>query len=470
MSEDDFKRVTNQNVEAKGFILYSDKNWLELKVDFLEGAISEGLYSLLSSKSIVEGIDDARISQLFEKFQQGEPVFKQTIAKGKEPRNGQDGRLEFLIEMEPKKVEVQDSSGNVDYRDLNLIKEVHAGQEILRIIPPDTGEEGVNVKGASLPTISVKKANFRPGKNVRYDEDNNVVYATADGYVEYIEPLVSVQEEFIVNKDVDFTIGNLKFIGSLVFEGAIPTGYSMEAGRDILVKGVATGCNLLAKGNITAEAGIIGSENTKVECDGILKSKFINEAEATAKGGVECYYEIVRSKVKTLGKLILKSGAIRGGEVYAFEGMKVKELGSPLGTPTLVVVGVDFSVDDKIAKVDEAIAQLKGQKDKFNIAVKPFMKNKLLLLKAPEAKKSAVKTILTKIEAIDKKIKVAEQMKTDQEAKRFNRSKQVEINGEIMDDVTLHIGNKKKKFNKAGKRKGSFLYDKSSFEIVFSRS
>jgi hypothetical protein len=40
----------------------------------------------------------------------------------------------------------------------------------------------------------------------------------------------------------------------------------------------------------------------------------------------------------------------------------------------------------------------------------------------------------------------------------------------MMDDVTIHIGNKKKKFDKAGKRKGSYLYDKASFEIVFSRS
>jgi uncharacterized protein (DUF342 family) len=470
MSDDDFKKVTDKSVEAKGFVLYADKEWLELKVDFLEGATSEGLYALISSKGIIEGLDDSKIAQLFDEFQNGEPVFKQTIAKGKAPRHGHDGKLEFMIEMEPKKVEVKDDSGNVDFRDLNLIKEIYSGQELLKIINPDPGEEGINVKGEPLTVNSVKKAKFRAGKNVRHDEDSNIVYATADGHVEYIEPLVSVQEEFVVNKDVDFTIGNLKFIGSLIFEASIPNGYTMEAGRDIHAKGVVTGSNLIAKGNITADAGIIGSENTKIECDGILKSKFINEAVATAKGGIECYYEIVRSKIKTLGKLILEGGAIRGGEAYALEGMKVKELGSPLGTPTLVVVGVDYSVDDKLAKLDEAIAQLEDQKGKFNKAIEPFMKNKLLLLKAPEAKKAAVKTILGKIDAIDKKIKAVEQMKTEQETKRYNRSKTVEINGDMMDDVTIHIGNKKKKFDKAGKRKGSYLYDKASFEIVFSRS
>jgi len=91
-------------------------------------------------------------------------------------------------------------------------------------------------------------------------------------------------------------------------------------------------------------------------------------------------------------------------------------------------------------------------------------------MKAPEAKKAAVKTILNKIEAINKKIKMVEQMKTDQEAKRYNRSKAITINGDMMDDVTVHIGNKKKKFDKASKRKGTYMYDKASFEIVFSRS
>ena len=45
-------------------------------------------------------------------------------------------------------------------------------------------------------------------------------------------------------------------------------------------------------------------------------------------------------------------------------------------------------------------------------------------------------------------MEAVEQMKTDQEAKRYNRSKTIDINGDMMDDVTVHIGNKKKKFDK----------------------
>ena len=61
--------------------------------------------------------------------------------------------------MEPKNVEVQDDSGNVDFRDLNLIKEIHSGQEILRIVPADPGEEGIDIMGRSIAVSSVKKQN-----------------------------------------------------------------------------------------------------------------------------------------------------------------------------------------------------------------------------------------------------------------------------------------------------------------------
>jgi uncharacterized protein len=463
------KRITDQSIEAKGFVLYADDEWLEVQIDFKDGANSEGLYQLLSTRGIVEGVDDAKIVKLIEKFNGGEEVFQETIAVGRRPRPGRDGQLQFMIEMEPNKVEVTDVDGNIDFRDLNLIKEIFSGQPILKILPPDEGEDGVTVQGKNLAVPACKKAKYRLGKNVRLDEDSMTVFATADGHVEFVDPLISVQEEFVVHKTVDFTIGNLTFIGSLRFEGEIPPGYAMSAGKNIFVGGKVTGCNLKAKGNIDCPSGITGSVSTSIECDGSLTAKFINEANIICMGDATCFVEMVRSKVKVKGFLTVESGAIRGSEVYAFGGVKVKELGTPLGNPTFIGVGIDFMVDERIAKLQEAIVQLNDQKDKLKVAIEPFMKNKLLLVKAPEAKKSAVKTILNKIDAIDQKIKKVEQMVADQDAHRYDRTKQLDINGVIQDDVTIQIGNKKKKFDKAGKRNGFILYDKASFEIVFSR-
>jgi len=57
----------------------------------------------------------------------------------------------------------------------------------------------------------------------------------------------------------------------------------------------------------------------------------------------------------------------------------------------------------------------------------------------------------------------------EQEINRYDRTKEVEIFGGILDDVTIQIGNKKKKFDNFGKRKGVIMYDKKSFAIVFSK-
>lgn len=469
MSDEQFKRITDPSVEARGFILYTNDEWTELKVDYKEGITLEALYEYLGQRDIRVGVMDEKINELFEIYSKGEPIIQETIAKSKPVRHGRDGKLDFQVEIAPKKVEVTDEDGNVDFRDLNLIKEIYSGSELVKITAPDLGEDGETIQGKVINAIKGRKAKFRLGKNVNHDEEKNIIYAMADGHVEYIEPLISVQEEFVVNKDVDFTIGNLKFIGSLSIHGSIPPGYTMEAGKDIFVKGVCTGSNLIAKGNITAESGVTGNEGTKIECDGIFRAKFANEAEVYARGGIEIYYEIVRSKIYTMGKLTLAAGAIRGGETYAFDGLEAKEIGAPLGTPTFVAVGVDYSVDAKIQRLKNASEQLEEQKKKFQEAVEPFTKNKFLLLKAPEAKKSAVKTVLSKIEAINKKQKQIEEMISGQDASRYNRTKEIEILGAILDDVTLQIGNKKKKFDKFGKRKGVIMYDRTSFEIVFSR-
>jgi uncharacterized protein len=469
-SEQQFKRVSDPSVEAsKGLIFYSNGDWTELKVDLKEGATVEGIYEYLSQRDISVGINDAKISELVEGFAKGEPANMETIAKAKQVRHGRDGKLDFKIELGSKKVEVTDEDGNVDFRDLNLIKEIFSGQEIATTNPPDLGEDGETVQGKAISAIQGKKAKFRLGKNVNYDEDKNIIYATSDGHVEFLEPLISVHEEFVVNQDVDFTIGNLSFIGSLAINGNVPSGFTMNAGKNITIQGTCSASNLSAKGDIAVESGIIGSENTKIECEGKLSAKFANEAHIVARGGIEIFYEAVRSQMFTMGKFIIANGAVRGGEVVAYDGIEAKELGAPLGTPTKISVGIDYGVDEKIARLNAAANQIEEQKKKFQEVVEPYTKNKFLLLKAPEAKKSAVKTVLNKIEALNKKKKQIEAMVTSQEGARFNRTKQVEITGSILDDVTLQIGNKKKKFDNFGKRKGVIMYDKSSFEIVFSK-
>jgi uncharacterized protein (DUF342 family) len=465
-----FKRVTDPAVEAKGFILYADEEWMEVRVDLLNNATSDGLYELLSSRGIVQGVDDVRVAQIFEAHGDKGELLQETIARGNKARPGRDGSFEWQVEMGENKIEVTDAEGNVDFRDLNLIKEINSGSPVLKVLPPDMGDDGLNVLGKVLPVPKVKKAKLRLGKNVRLDEKSMVVYAVADGHVEFLDPLVSVQETFEVSKDVDFTIGNLSFIGSLSFEGEIPTGYTMEAGKDIRVRGKVTGSNLKANGDIICESGITGSDSTQIVCEGVLKAKFINEASVFSKGGVECYVEMVRSKVRTRGMLKMDMGAIRGSEVYCFEGIVVKEMGSPSGIPTFIAVGLDYSVDERIDKLNDASQKLEEHKAKLKEAIAPFMKNKLLLIKAPESKKTAVKTVLNNIEAIDGKLKKVEEMIAGEESSRYDRTKRIEVNGTIADDVTIQVGNKKKKFDRAGKRKGFIMYDRTSFEIVFSKS
>ncbi|MBF0245984.1 MAG: DUF342 domain-containing protein [Planctomycetes bacterium] len=462
------KQISDVTLKDRGMNFHADDDMLVLKVDLDEGANMDFLHSFLNSRDITYGIDNKAIAEAFGKLSSGESVRGVIVARGLLPRSGREGHLEFFIDMGTRKVQVSDDEGHVDYRDVNLIKEVHSGEKICKIHAPDPGEPGVTIQGKQVLTSAGEKKKVRAGKNVRLDEDNGLVYATADGHVEYLDPLISVQEEFVVNKDIDLTIGNLKFIGGLVINGNVLGNYVLDAGKDITITVLASGATLLAKGNITVENGINGNDRSHISSQGKVTAKYINEARIEAKMGVVAHIEIVRSFIKTSGKLILANGSIRGGEITAFDGLEVKELGAPMGTPTLVTVGVDFSVDPKINKLREAITNLEEQIKKLQEAISPFMKNKLLLIKAAPDKQAAVKAILQKIEGLGKKIKEVEGMIQQLEGSRYNRTKEVKVTGQILEDVTIQIGNKKKKFDQKGSR-GIVCYDKTSFEICMRR-
>lgn len=463
------KRISGSELEASGVILYLDELKTVLEMELKGEASQDALQGFIAKNNISEGVDFDAIDQAFDAHRSGDNVGRIVIAKGKVPKMGKDGYLNFLIDMSEKKHQVTDENGNVDYRDTNMMKEVSSGQKILEVIPPFAGEEGVSIYGRRIQVEPGKKARISLGKNVAFTEDNKHVVAAVDGHVEFEEPLVSVLDEFVVNKDVDFTIGNLKFIGSLVIKGNVPSGYTIEAGKNITIEGISNGCNLFAKGDIIVKNGYGGSDKSRIECEGTLSGKYLQQATVFAKAGIKINSEIINSKVETCGVLSIEHGSIRGGEVSAFKGVVAKELGAPMGTSTTVIVGVDPTIDGRIEQLKGGIKKLETDMGKLQEAIAPFMKNKLMLMKAPEEKKAAVKTILTKIETLKGKIQKIEEMIQQLEQKRYDKTREIRVTGKMLDDITVKIGNKQKKFPTNRGRTGIICYDKTNFEILIRK-
>src|SRR5690606_680953 len=133
------------------------------------------------------------------------------------------------------------------------------GQLIAERIPAKEGTEGRAVTGEVLFSKKGKEARFRLGKNVIVNEDQSAMYAAIDGLITKTErEKINVFPIYEINGDVDYKVGNIDFIGTVVVRGNVLSGFRIRAAGDIRVVGGVEGAELYADGSVEISAGILG--------------------------------------------------------------------------------------------------------------------------------------------------------------------------------------------------------------------
>ena len=68
-------------------------------------------------------------------------------------------------------MQLKEKNGRVDFRELNLVENVEAGQILATKKPPEEGVAGRTVTGKSLPAKPGKNTQIEIGKNVKLSDD-----------------------------------------------------------------------------------------------------------------------------------------------------------------------------------------------------------------------------------------------------------------------------------------------------------
>ncbi|SDK46305.1 FapA family protein [Natronincola ferrireducens] len=310
----------------------------------------------LKDKGIVYGIDEEKLQTIIENN-----LFhtKMLVAQGKKPEAGKDGSLRHHYdtdgEIKPKILE----DGTVDFKQLNLVKNVKKGQLLVEIIPPTEGVAGINIFGEEIPPQKGKAAKLIKGKNIIESEDGLKVYAATEGQVHTKDGKLQVSEIYEIVKDIDNGTGNIKFNGKVIVKGNVKSGFTVEAEGDIEVNGVVEGATLLAKGDIILNRGIQGNNQAYLECNGNLIAKYIENSRIKSLGNIEadCILHsnvVAKEAVKVLGK----KGLIAGGHIRAGKEVSAKIIGSHMGTVTKIEVGIDPDDKAKHEKIKEEIVEI----------------------------------------------------------------------------------------------------------------
>ncbi len=307
----------------------------------------DDIAKILSDCKIVYGIKEANIRKALQEKQWEQQIL---AAEGIAPVEGRDAELiyEYQINGGGDWSNLQNAAF-VDFHNLNLVKNVKKGDLLVRKIPLNPSSDGVDVLGSPLIPAAPKDIPLPKGKNTSADEAAQCLYADIDGHVSILDGKVTITEIYTVTGDIDYSCGNIDFVGTVIVNGNVNPGFKIYAGGDIEVKGSVNSAEVKAQGNIMVQGGITGGMKARVVAGESIAARFIENAFVEAGENVLVKEAIIQSQVKagksikvTNNKAIIVGGLIQAGEL-----VESRVLGSQLATQTLIEVGVNPYLKDQ---------------------------------------------------------------------------------------------------------------------------
>lgn len=279
------------------------------------------------------------------------------MAEGVTPLHGKDARIEYMFPTSTKVQPLHNEDGTVNYKELNTIIHVQKGDLLARLIPEDPGVSGQNVYGEEIKPRTVKTAKLEYGRNISINEERTEIYSDVTGHVMFMKGKAFVSNVYEVPADVDNSIGNIEYDGSVHVKGNVKSGFSIHAEGDVIVDGVIENAKVCAGGQIIVKRGIQGMHRGTLQAESNIISKYIENATITAGGYVESEI-ILNSNVSAGGTVAVhgKKGLINGGVTRAANSIEADTLGTEMETPTVLEVGVDPARKERYMELKKTLA------------------------------------------------------------------------------------------------------------------
>lgn len=343
-------------------------------------ATVEDIHSALAQAGVEYGVLTDKIEQIVAGRIYPE---RMVVAQGQAPNPGRDGQIEYCF-TSATAGQPHDLGYRVDYRNLNLVENVHAGQALAIMIPAIESVPGITIHGRPINVAKVKKVRLPVGKGTKVSPENPLeLVAETDGFVRLdktsFEQIV-VEQEFQVLGDVDLSTGNLNIEGSVRIFKDVRDGFQVKATGNILVQGSVEGCYLEAGGNIEIKGGIIGGkQRARAQAIGDVLVKFADNADISAGGLIAVAEEALNctlqtERVVTVGDEKSKSvGAIIGGQVIAGQLIKAVSAGTPAGTITRLRVGERPNLLNRRRAMERELIQQEAEFEQLELRVKSLL-------------------------------------------------------------------------------------------------
>ncbi|MBI4568845.1 MAG: DUF342 domain-containing protein [Planctomycetes bacterium] len=315
------------------------------------------------------------------------------VAQGIEPRHGKDGWIEWNVDVPaPGEVHlIQDEKGNVDLRSLGKVVNVREEDLLLTVHEPLKGEPGTDVFGKPIPARNGEKVKITKGKGVKVDAEGKAHFAEIEGCVRWNGVSITVEPVYVVPGDLDFSVGNIKFNGSVVVQKDVLDGFEVEARDGIEVLGMAGQTKLVAlQGSVTVRGGIQGANKGLVKAGQNVFSRYLNNLKVDCDGDVVVEREVLNCEINCSGKVRVPKGHIIGGKIVALGGIEADVVGAEQGTRTALVLNHEYFQTSETREIDAKVEEIQKKLEQIENALGPIVSKPERLSTLPQAQRERI--------------------------------------------------------------------------------
>lgn len=376
------KTIAEDVTDTYKLILETDNSRLECRASIEIYNVDETitpaeLIDRLATQKITDSVDLEQVAIFCSGADRGEELTNVLLARGQEPVNGQDGWLELVVNTGSDEPNLnEDEQGRVDFKSIQTFSSVEADDVIANIYPPTSGQPGKSITGEPIPAFDGQPCQVKAGNAVRISEDGTQALAEQSGRPFFERNLLSIAEEFVVNGDVDLSVGHISFKGFVNVKGDVLDDFNITATKGVSISGAVGASRIKCEGPVSIGT-MAGLGRGKITCKGGFKARYLNQTTIECLGHVQVSYEIRNSTVKATGSILSPNGLITGGQMVALEGIEAKVVGSRSGAPSLLTCGVYFPEEDRLHYLRNRQKSLAGQLNRVEESLKAQGKKRL---------------------------------------------------------------------------------------------
>jgi uncharacterized protein (DUF342 family) len=330
-----------------------------LKTDeFDKKTLLSDLKQLIETNGIIYGVvDDDKLKEFLANDEYKKNPFD--LAGGLSPEKGDDARIYYFFERKYLKAGMLSTDGSIDFKNRGDAPFVKADSLLAEKIPSKIGRDGVNIFGNVVPAILPADRNINCGTSVRLSKNNRRAFARISGFPRLAQGELTVDEAYVIEGDVDYTTGHIKFDKNIFITGTIKNGFKVQ-GINVTAKSIDGGI-IKAGGNVFIKDGI---KDASIDAKGNMSAGFIHRSEIVCMGDMEVQKEVVETQVATEGKFEMLGGTMYASSLSARGGARIKHIGSQKTRPVNISVGTSPHLEKRLNELNNLLEETQTRLEK----------------------------------------------------------------------------------------------------------